>query len=97
MRAIAGFLIRLVAYAIVLGLIARARRDCLWVSNGLDDVDRRCNPCTTSASSRCWSSRRSSLALLGFGALRPVAVFVAAFLVGAALTAPFAFARLAGA
>jgi hypothetical protein len=36
------------------------------------------------------------LAIVGIGALRPVAIFVAWFLVGAALTAPFAFARLAG-
>jgi hypothetical protein len=37
-----------------------------------------------------------ALAIIGFGALRRVAIFVAAFLIGAALTAPFACARFAG-
>ena len=37
------------------------------------------------------------LAFFGFGALRNAAVFVALYIAGAALTAPFALARLAAA
>jgi hypothetical protein len=36
------------------------------------------------------------LALLGVGRLRPVAIFIAFFLAGAALTAPAVCARAAG-
>ena len=36
------------------------------------------------------------LALIGFGAARQLAIFIAAFLAGVALTAPFALARFAG-
>ena len=35
------------------------------------------------------------LAIFGFGALRNVAMFIAMYIAGAALTAPFALARLA--
>lgn len=94
MRAIASYLIRLVAYAIVLGLIARAA-DFLWVSKGLDDVIPL-QPLHDNGE-LVLVLAPIVLALIGVGALRPVAVFLAAFLIGAALTAPFAFARLAGA
>ena len=93
MRAIAGFIIRLVAYALVLGVTARVA-ESLWVQKYLDGT--------------LWLQPFHDtgigvlevaplvLALIGFGALRRVAIFLAAFLVGVALTAPFACARFAG-
>jgi hypothetical protein len=91
--AIAGFIIRLVGYALVLGVTARIA-ESLWVQKGLDNAIE-------------WQSFHDTgisvlviaplvLALCGVGAFRRVAIFVAAFLVGVALTAPFACARFAG-
>lgn len=93
MRAFAGFVIRLVAYAVVLGVTARVA-DALWVHFGLDgNVDLQ--PWHDGALTTLLAAP-VALALLGVGALRPVAIFLAALLAGAALTAPFALARVAG-
>ena len=93
MRAVAGFLIRLIAYALVLGIVARVA-EALWVQHGLDGSialqplhDGGVTPLVIAP---------VVLALLGFGPLRAATVFVAAFLAGAALTAPYALARFAG-
>jgi hypothetical protein len=92
-RAIGRFLIRLVGYALVLGLTARAA-DALWQSRVVDGSiemqifhDIGINVLLIAP---------LVFALLGIGALRRVAIFAAAFLVGAAFTAPFICARIAG-
>jgi hypothetical protein len=89
-RAFAGFLVRLVGYALALGITARIA-SALWVQFGLDNVidlqpfhDRGFEVLLVAP---------LPLALLGFGVLRRPALFVAAVLIGAALTAPFAAAR----
>jgi hypothetical protein len=92
-RAIAGFIIRLVAYALVFGVTARVA-ESLWVQNFLDgNVDLRAFHDTGIG---VLEVAPLILALIGTGALRRVAIFLAAFLVGVALTAPFACARFAG-
>jgi hypothetical protein len=92
-RAIAGFIIRLVAYALVFGVTARIA-ESLWVQNFLDgNVDLRPFHDTGIA---VLEIAPLVLALIGVGALRRVAIFLAAFLVGVALTAPLACARFGG-
>jgi MFS-type transporter involved in bile tolerance (Atg22 family) len=92
-RAVAGFIIRLVAYALVLGVTARVA-ESLWVQNYLDsNVDLR--PFHDTGIS-ILEIAPLVLAIVGTGALRRVAIFLAAFLVGVALTAPFACARFGG-
>ncbi len=94
MRALGAFLVRLIVYAIVLGVVSRIA-EYLWVRAGLDG-SITLQP-FHDAGITTLVVAPLVLALLGFGPLRAVAVFVAAFLAGAALTAPFAFARFAGA
>ena len=93
MRAFAGFVVRLVAYALVLGIIARVA-DALWVHYGLDgSIDLQ--P-FHDLGVEVLLIAPLPLALFGFGPLRQAAMFIAAFLVGAALTAPFAAVRWTG-
>jgi hypothetical protein len=92
-RALAGFVIRLVAYALVLGVVARIAAH-YWVQLGLDgSIDLQ--P-FHDIGVEVLVIAPLPLALLGFGPLRPAALFVAAFLAGVALTAPFAVARFTG-
>jgi MFS-type transporter involved in bile tolerance (Atg22 family) len=92
-RAIAGFLIRLVGYALVLGVTARIAQS-LWIGHDLDaSIDLQTFHDTGIS---VLVIAPLVLALIGFGVLRRVAIFVAAFLVGVAITAPFALARFAG-
>jgi hypothetical protein len=90
---LAGFVIRLVAYALVFGLVSRVA-SAWWVQNGLDgSIDLQ--------PFHDWGVEvllvaPLPLALLGFGALRQATLFIAALLIGAALTAPFAVARFSG-
>jgi hypothetical protein len=93
MRALTGFFIRLVAYAIVLGVVARVAEH-FWVQRGLDG-SIALQP-FHDAGITTLVIAPVVLAILGFGPLRAAAIFVGAFLVGAALTAPFACARFAG-
>jgi hypothetical protein len=93
MNAFAGFVIRLVAYALVLGVVARIAA-AMWTQFGLDGV-LELQP-VHDAGIDVLIGAPLPLALLGFGALRRVAIFAAALLAGAALTAPFACARFAG-
>jgi hypothetical protein len=89
----ANFILRLVGYALLLGLGVWVFQT-LWSANGLDAV----------AGLRSFHDKTTLglrvaplvLALIGVGLLRQVAVFVAFYLVGAALTAPLVCARLAG-
>jgi fermentation-respiration switch protein FrsA (DUF1100 family) len=90
---IANFIIRLVVYALLLGLTAW-EFGALWSSNGLDAVGA-----LRSFHDKATLALRVAplvLALGGVGSLRQVAVFLAFYLVGAALTAPLVCARIAG-
>jgi len=93
MRALAGFFVRLVGYALALGLTARIA-GALWVQYGLDG-SIALQP-FHDLGVEVLVIAPLPLALLGFGAFRRAAFFVAAFLIGAALTAPFAAARFSG-
>ena len=93
MSAITGFLIRLVGYALVLGIVARVAEH-LWIGRGLDG-SLALQP-FHDAGITTLVIAPVILAAIGFGPLRGAAIFLAAFLVGAALTAPFACARFAG-
>ena len=92
MHAVAGFIVRLAGYAILLGVAARLAQ-WLWERRGLDEVIVLQSGHDTAVAVLALAP--IVLALIGVRAFRPVAIFIAWFLVGAALTAPFAFARLA--
>jgi hypothetical protein len=88
-----SFILRLVGYALLLGLSAYAFQT-LWTNDGLDALAR-----LHSFHDKTILALRVAplvLALIGFGPLRPLAIFVGFFLAGAALTAPFVVARVAG-
>jgi hypothetical protein len=93
MGAVTGFLLRLVAYAVVFGIVSRGA-EYLWVAHGLDG-SIALQPFHDGGITTLVIAP-IVLALLGVRPLRNATIFVAAFLVGAALTAPFAFARFAG-
>ncbi len=93
MNAVAAFVVRLAGYAILLGITARLAQ-WLWDQRGLDTVAALAAPHDTAVAVLALAP--IVLALVGVRALRRVATFIAWFLVGAALTAPFALARLAG-
>jgi hypothetical protein len=93
MNVVAAFIVRLAAYAILLGVTARLAQ-WLWDRRGLDDVLVLQSPHDTAVAVLALAP--IVLALVGVRGLRRVAIFIAWFLVGAALTAPFALARLAG-
>jgi hypothetical protein len=88
------FLVRLIAFAALFGVVERVAVT-LWSRAGLDDV------------TVLHAFHHDGIAVLltvplllallgGVRALRAVVVFVAFFLAGAALAAPFVFARFAG-
>ena len=93
MRAFAGFVIRLVAYALVLGIAARIAA-ALWAHDGLDG-SIELQP-FHDLGLEVLTIAPLVLALFGAGALRRAAVFVGAFLAAAALTAPCACAHFSG-
>ncbi len=88
-----GFLVRLIAYAAFLGIVERIAVT-LWSRAGLDGVTVL-HPLHHDGIAVLLAAP-VALALIGFGPLRALAVFVAFFLAGAALTAPFVCARAAG-
>lgn len=92
MGAVIAYVVRLVGYALLIGIPVRIA-EYFWLRNALDSVDmlRPAHDIATAAA----TISPFVLALFGFGALRNAAVFAALFIAGAALTAPFAFARLA--
>jgi hypothetical protein len=92
-RALGGFLVRLIGYAVALGIVSRLAA-YLWVQYGLDG-SIQLQP-FHDLGVEVLLAAPLVLALFGFGALRRPAFFIAAFLIGAALTAPFACARFAG-
>jgi uncharacterized membrane protein len=92
-RAFAGFVIRLVAYALVLGIAARIAA-ALWVRFGLDG-SIELQP-FHDLGLEVLTIAPLVLAPFGAGALRGVAIFLCAFLAAAAVTAPFACAHFSG-
>lgn len=90
----AGFILRLVAYALLLGAAFRFA-SYEWSLNGLDNV-AALQPLHDGGVTALGVAPLV-LALFGFGRLRDAAVFVAFALAGAAISAPFAIARVAGA
>jgi hypothetical protein len=88
-----NFVVRLVCYALLLGLAAYAFQT-LWSGNGLDAVGA-----LRSFHDKATLALRVAplvLALVGFGPLRSAAIFFGFFLAGAAITAPFVCARVVG-
>jgi xanthine/uracil permease len=94
MGAIIGFVVRLVGYALLIGLPVRIA-EYFWVRASLDQVDALRPSHDVVAVGVTIAP--FLLAVFGYGALRNTAVFIALFIAGAALTAPFALARFAAA
>ncbi len=92
MGAVIAYVVRLVGYALLIGIPVRIA-EYFWVRGSLDTVDLLRTPHDVATATATISP--FVLALFGFGALRNAAVFAALYIAGAALTAPFAFARLA--
>jgi hypothetical protein len=90
----AGFIIRLVGYALLLGIASRVAQT-FWSNDGLDTVGALASFHDKGVIGLL--AAPLVLALIGtIPALRTVTVFLAFFLAGAALTAPFVCARVAG-
>ena len=89
-----AFLIRLVGYGLVLGVASRIAQS-VWLQDGLDAVGALQNFHDRGVTLLLIAP--IVLALLGVGPLRRAAIFVAFALAAAALTAPFALARVVGA
>jgi hypothetical protein len=90
MGALIAYVVRLVGYALLIGIPVRIA-EYFWLRAGLDQVDALHSPHDIAGATATIAP--FVLAVFGFGALRNVAVFIAMSLAGAALTAPFAFAR----
>lgn len=90
----ARFIVRLVGYAVLLGVSYRLAQT-MWSSYGLDEIAGL--QAFHDAGVIALIVAPLVLALIGFGRLGGVAVFAGAFLAGAALTAPWVCARVAGA
>jgi hypothetical protein len=93
MGAVIAYVVRLVGYALVIGIPVRIA-EYFWVRVTLDQVDVL-RPFHDAAALTA-TLAPFVLGVFGYGALRNLAVFIALYIAGAALTAPFAFARLAG-
>jgi hypothetical protein len=87
------FIVRLVGYGLLLGVASRVFQT-QWSRYGLDDVARLHHFHDVGVMALLVAP--AVLALFGVGLLRQVTVFVAFYLVGAALTAPLVCARIAG-
>jgi hypothetical protein len=88
-----AFVIRLVGYALLLGVASRVM-DTLWSSEGLDGVRRLQHFHDVALTALLVAP--VVLAVIGFGRLRGIALFCGFYLAGAAVTAPFVCARVAG-
>ena len=88
-----AFVIRLVGYALLLGATSRVMQ-AMWTANGLDEVRRLQHFHDLTVTGLLVAP--VVLAIAGFGRLHAVAIFAGFFLAGAALTAPFVCARVAG-
>lgn len=92
-RMFVAFVIRLVGYALLLGVTSQVMQ-ALWTGYGLDAIGRLQHFHDLALTGLLVAP--VVLALLGFGRLQAIAVFCGCFLAGAALTAPFVCARVAG-
>jgi hypothetical protein len=88
-----GFIIRLIGYVLLLGVAERIA-STLWTRDGLDAY-AALQPLHDEGIAVLLIAPLV-LALIGFGQLRLVAVFLGFGLAGAALTAPFVLARVTG-
>jgi hypothetical protein len=88
-----GFIVRLVGFAVLLGVASRVAQT-LWSNDGLEAFAALQPLHDTGVVALLVAP--FVLALIGIGRLRPLAVFVAFALAGAAVTAPFVCARVAG-
>jgi hypothetical protein len=91
MGTVIAFVIRLVGYALLIGVPYRIA-EYFWERASLDQVDVLRAPHDLAVAILLIAP--IVIAFFGFGRLRQTAVFIALYLAGAALTAPFAFARL---
>jgi hypothetical protein len=92
MGAVIAFVVRLVGYALLIGIPVRVA-EYFWERAALDQVDVLQTPHDVAAVLAAVVP--FALALFGYGALRNTAIFIAMYIAGAALTAPFVLARLA--
>jgi hypothetical protein len=92
MGVIIAFIIRLVGYGLLVGVPAKVAQ-YFWERKGLDQVDVLRAPHDQAVIALFAAT--ILISLFGYGRLRQPAIFIAFYLAGAALTAPFAFARLA--
>ena len=92
MGTIIAFIVRLVGYGLVIGIPARIA-EYAWERLGLDRVAMLQAPHDQAI--LIASIATVGVSLVGFGPLRRIAIFIAFYIAGALLTAPFAFARLA--
>jgi hypothetical protein len=92
MGVIIAFIIRIVGYGLLVGAPARIAQ-YFWERKGLDHVDVLRAPHDQAVIALF--AVTILISLFGYGRLRQPAIFIAFYLAGAALTAPFAFARLA--
>jgi len=91
MSHVIGYIMRLVGYALLVGIPARLA-EWFWQQKNLDTVDQLQAP--HSYAVFALTAVPFVLALFGFGRFRNLAIFVALALDGAVLTAPFTFAHL---
>jgi hypothetical protein len=92
MGAIIAFFIRVAGYGLLVGAPARIA-NYFWERIGLDQVEMLRAPHDQAVI--VLIAATLLIALVGYGRLRQPAIFIAFYLAGAALTAPFAFARFA--
>ncbi len=90
--AIIGFVIRFVGYSLLIGVPVRIAQ-YFWERAALDHNDILSGPHDIGVVIAIITP--FVLALVGYGALRRPAIFVAMYIAGAALTAPFAMLRFA--
>ena len=88
-----AFVIRLVLYALLLGVTSRLAQ-ALWSNHGLDNVVELQPLHDAGVTALMFAP--IVLALIGAGRLGWLALFLAFCLAGAALSAPFAFSHLVG-
>jgi len=90
----ANFIVRIFCYGVLLGIASRLGQ-FEWTANGLDTYAQL--TALHDAGVIALVIAPLALALFGFGRLHGLCVFAGCFIAGAAITAPLAIARVAGA
>jgi hypothetical protein len=90
----ANFIVRIFCYGVLIGIASRLGQ-LEWTANGLDAYVQLVP--LHDAAVPALIVAPIALALVGFGRLHGLCVFAGCFIAGAAITAPFAIARVAGA